>query len=157
MKRITTKLTNFEPIINLLLQPASAFSDALKAAGKTPPAPVSVRALIDTGFTGGLAIEQSLVKSWELKPRNWNKVTVPKEESGRFYDTFAWEADVAIKFLSGRRSGGNVLLDPVPATLMEFVDSNNVQALIGQEILQVAVFSYDGLHRVFSLNFDAKS
>jgi predicted aspartyl protease len=156
MRRVTYPLTNYEAIIELLLQPPTALIEVLKAQGKKVPAPKQIRALLDTGFTGGLAIEQSLTKDWPLKIRNFNRIAVPREDAGRFYDSFVWEADVAVKIINASAAGKNILLDPIPATLMEFVDSGNIQALIGQEILQAASFHYDGPKGIFSIAFSSQ-
>jgi len=155
MKKLVRPLTNFEAVIELIVQPPSAFSTALKADGKEPPKPIKILALIDTGFTCGLAIEQSVLEGWGLKIRNFNRVSLPREE-GRLYSSYAWEADVAIKFLDASPKGENVLIDPIPATILEFVADDNVKAIIGQELLQTAIFVYNGPKGNFSLEFSKR-
>lgn len=152
MKKLQLFLTEHEPIIEFYLQPSSAFLGAVKAAGRTPPTPIKVRGLIDTGFTGGLAVDSSLVKPWGLVTRNFNRVSLPREDD-RFHNSYVWEVDLALKFNNVFPDGGNIMMDPIPASLMEFTDAKYSQALIGQEVLQMATFIYNGPKRSFSLAF----
>ena len=153
IKKPEWRLTKGEPIIEFILRPASAFVDALKEKGMDPPEPVLVRGIIDTGFTGGLVIQKSLVKGWGLKCRNFNEFSLP-QESGRFFDpSYAWEAPVGIKFQNCSHNGKNVLLDPIPATLAEIIIDENAQAVIGQEILMACTFVFYGPKSFFKLEF----
>jgi hypothetical protein len=153
IKKIEWPLTGLEPIINFTLLPPSGFVDALKAAKLDPPEPVNVRGIIDTGFTGGLVIQKSLVKGWGLKSRNFNEFSIP-QDSSRFFDPcYAWESDVAVKFTKCSHEAKNVLLDPIPATLAEIVNDDNAQAVIGQEILSICTFVYCGPKLFFKFEF----
>lgn len=152
----STPLTKHEPLVKLIIQPASGFAKALEDQGSTVPQPIEIFALIDTGFTGGLAICQTLVQDWKLKTRNFNQVSYPRDTDGRIYSTYAWEADIAVKFLQTSKKGKNVLIDPIAVTLFEFVDEKTAQAIVGQAILQTAIFHYDGPQGYFSLEFDDK-
>ena len=140
MKKFNWPLTENEPVIDVQIRPSLAFAKALQEAGKKPIEPVTVRGLIDTGFTGGIMLAESIVADWKLKPRNFNRITIPRDQEGNFYETFMWEAELAVKFLKSSDDGRNILIDPIPVTLVEFVHSPNSQALIGQEILQAAIF-----------------
>ena len=81
------------------IRPSAAFAKALHEAGKKSIEPVTVRGLIDTGFTGGIMLSESIVAGWNLKPRNFNRITIPRDQEGNFYETFMWEADLAVKFI----------------------------------------------------------
>jgi hypothetical protein len=153
MKTIRDNLSNFEPIISLYLQPPAAYVRALEARKEQAPNPVLIKALIDTGYTGGLAIDHNVVAGWGLKTRNFNRITVPQDSNPRFFETYVWETDVAIKFICNLNTGNNILIDPIPASLVELFDHNDVEAIIGQEILLGGVFHYNGPKNQFSLGF----
>jgi hypothetical protein len=147
------KLTQGEAIINVTLQPTTAFMGALKAAKITPPSILEeMPALIDTGFSGGLMIAESLIKNWQLKKRGWSEVGFPRDEQDRYFALFAWDVDIGIKFLKCSYEGGNVLIE-TSATMVEMLRSKDVQILIGQQILQKAVFTYNGPDDSFTLEF----
>jgi predicted aspartyl protease len=154
MKTITWKLTNHEPIIEFTVGVTSAHEAALKRAGETTPKPVKVRGLIDTGFTGGLAIDYSLVARLQLKRRDFSRIWCLRDGETKFYETtFAWDSDVAIKFLCSSQDGQNILVDPIPAVLLEFFGNQSVQALIGREVLQAAEYVFNGPKQFCSLTF----
>lgn len=150
------KLQKGQPIIRFEIHLPEVQARLRKAEGIPVPSPVQINGLIDTGFTGGLALDQDLLKGWDLKNRNFNRIALPHGEEGRFFDTFAWETDLAVKFFGAGRGGRNVLWDPIPATRLEFIDKNIYQALIGQQILQAAVFVYNGAKDSFRLTFSEK-
>jgi len=153
MKQITYSLTDHEPIIDFILRPSSKFAETLEGLGKPVPKPVKVRGLVDTGFSGGLFIDQSLVKGWGLITRNFNQVSSLRPDDGRIYHTYAWEVTVSIKFESEASDVQNILIDPIPATLVEFADIKQTAALIGREILQATTFLYDGTKQSFTIGF----
>jgi hypothetical protein len=146
------KLIQGEAIFEVTLQPTAAFKAALEAAGVKPPTPIKVPALIDSGFSGGLMIAESLIKDWQLKTRGWSEVGFPRSEEDRYFALFAWDVDIGIKFPKCSHDGGNVLIE-TSATMVEMVKSKNSQILIGQQILQMAVFTYNGREDSFDLTF----
>jgi hypothetical protein len=146
-------MSEHEPVVDLLVGVPSAFRKNLVKQAMPIPEPVKLRALIDTGFSGGIMIDESSVKGFGLKPRNFCKIAFPSSPN-RAYESFLWETDLSITFINPAQGGRNVRIDPIPATLVEFINAGkNVQALIGQEILQVCVFTYDGKRGIIKLTF----
>ena len=164
MKRNIIKLTDGEPILEVWLQPFGAYAAALKAKNdqilKTNPnakvdpvpSPIKVQALVDTGFTGGLMICESLIKTWQLKSRDWSEIGFTRDNETRYFALYAWDVDIGIKFPKCNHDGGNVLIE-TSATQVELVNSKNSKVLIGQQILQTAMFIYNGRKNYFSLSF----
>lgn len=152
MNKNIIKFTQGEPIIEVILQPTTAYAVVLKATGETVPGPIKVPALIDTGFTGGLMIAESLVKGWRLKSRGWSQMGFPRDQEPRYFALYAWDVDIGIKFPKCSHDGRNVLIE-TSATLVEMVNSKNSQVLIGQQILQMSVFVFSGRKEYFSLTF----
>jgi hypothetical protein len=124
----------------------------LKAEGQPVPAPITVQALIDTGFTGTLMVAESLVKSWRLKSRDWSQIGFPRDQEPRYFALYAWNVDIGIKFPKCSHDGGNVLIE-TSATLVEMINSKNSNVLIGQQILETALFIHDGPKDCFNLTF----
>lgn len=146
------KLIQGEAIIEVTLQPTAAFKEALEAEDVKSPTPIKVPALIDSGFSGGLMIAESLVKGWQLKARGWSEVGFPRDQEDRYFALFAWDVDIGIKFPKCSQDGRNVLIE-TSATMVEMVNSKNSQILIGQQILQLAMFTYNGREDSFDLTF----
>ena len=151
-KKTFIKLTNGEPIIDIVLRPTEAYIGALKAANKPVPADLHLSGLIDTGFTGGLMVAESAIKSLGLKTRGWSQVGYPQEADPRYFSTYVWDVDIGIKFQNCSHNGGNVLIDTF-ASMVEFVNDKNSQVLIGQKVLQFAIFFYNGPKDYFTLEF----
>ena len=97
-------------------------------------------------------IAESLVKSLRLKTRGWSELGFPRDQEPRYFALYAWDVDIGIKFPKCSHDGGNVLIE-TSATLVEMVNSKNSQMLIGQAVLQMAVFIINGRRNYFSLTF----
>ena len=147
-------LSEGEPIVDLLVGIPSAFRRNLQSSGRPIPVPVKLRAVIDTGFSGNILINETCVKQFGLKPKGWNKVGFPRDKEERYFALYAWEIDLSIKFPNPTRGGTSILIDPVSAIVVELINSaSGAQALIGQGILQACVFTYDGNRGVLKLTF----
>ena len=149
------RLTSLEAILPIEVGPAGDYVAALKAEGLSAPSPIKLHALIDTGFTGGLVVQADCIYPWKLKMRNYNEVHLPRDHGPKFYRSYAWEADLAVRFLGAAKGSSNVEVDPIPATLLELADEG-FQAIIGLEVLQAAVFVYNGPTDSFILEFSNK-
>ena len=156
MSKLIIPLTLQEPLIKIELYPATAFSRVLQESGEQVPKSILINGLIDTGFTGGLAIDSELIKNWGLRTRNFNEVSLPRDHGPQFFRSYAWEADVAVKFFDVAKGGGNIKLDPIAATFLDLAPGQGFQAIIGQEILQTTVFVYNGPKNCFTLEFSRK-
>jgi len=97
-------------------------------------------------------LAESLVKAWKLKARGWSQRGFPRDQEERYFALYAWDVDIAVRFPKCSHEGGNVLVE-TSATLVEMVNSKNSQMLIGQQVLQMAVFVLNGPKNYFSLIF----
>jgi hypothetical protein len=147
-------LSELEPIVYLLVGVSSIHRKNLQKSGMQIPVPVKIRALIDTGFSGGIMINETCVREFGLKAMKFNKIDLPLGKEEHYFAFYAYDVDVSITFLNPSKGGTNVLIDPVSATLVEFTNSaSGAQALIGQGILRACVFTYDGECGVCKLTF----
>jgi hypothetical protein len=146
-------LSEGEPIVDLLVGVPSDFRRNLQTSGRPIPVPIKLRALIDTGFSGGIIINETCVREFGLKSKGWSEVGFPRDREDRYFALYAWEVDLSITFPNPARGESNILIDPVSATVVEFINSSKAQALIGQGILQACVFTYDGNHGILKLTF----
>jgi predicted aspartyl protease len=146
-------LSGGKAIVDLLVGVSCGYREAMQRAAMPIPEPVKLRALIDTGFTGGLAVDQDSIKGLRLQFRNFNRVSLPSISS-RFFETYEWEVDVSMRLVASESKGTDIVIDPIAATVLELVpEMHGIQALIGQEILQVCILTIDGRRGVFKLTF----
>ena len=146
-------LTELHPIVKMEIHPATAYAKALTAAGREVPTPIAVDALIDTGFTAGLAIDIGIVQKWKLPIRNFNRVNLTSDGSRYVSAYYAWETDLGAKFLRAAK-GRNILIDPMPVTLLDLSQEEGegiFQAIIGLEVLQACILVYHGPKEGFCL------
>ncbi len=115
---------------------------ALQTAGQTPPPPLVVNALIDTGASNS-SIQQGLVSSLGLQPVGQVLVTTPSS-------TNVPCLTYAVRLTFPHHGGGFV--DLVTVTEMP-LQGQNIQFLLGRDILKFAVLTYNGAHGSFTLSF----
>jgi hypothetical protein len=152
--KITCPFKN-EPIIEFYVCPSPEWTSVKRKENPNfaVPNPIKVRGLIDTGFDGGLLIHQPLLRPWGLKTRNFVKITSIKASTEGFFGEYAWETDLCLRFEIGNSRQGNVQIDLIPATLVEFMNVESYTAIIGCQILQSCTFVYDGPKMRFTLAF----
>jgi hypothetical protein len=125
------------PAIDIQIQPVLAAQEAMRADGEEVPS-VSVKALIDTGASGTL-IQTSIVGTLGLDWIGTVLLTTPSttkplvryEYRVRIVlsETIAFETDAVEGDLIGQ----------------------NIQCLIGRDVLEYVVFTYDGPNSRFSI------
>lgn len=127
------------PIIQIVLKPSDPTVAKLRIEKKDVPL-ITVRALIDTGASS-TAISHKIVERLQLIPRGTVKVFT----SNKIQETRN-EYDVAIEFDS------NAYLR-VLRVLEANLQDHSIDCLIGRDILQFAVFTYNGPEKKVTLFF----
>jgi hypothetical protein len=143
VKPLTIVLPDLEgtgPILDVQLGNSPTGQRALRQHGQTVPAPILVRALIDTG-SDMCALDAGLAATLRLSL-------------------------IGMQFLSGGFAGGSAALTAVPEYSAAIAFSHGVvlditanevplpgglQLLIGRDLLAKAHFAYDGLGNSFTL------
>ena len=137
IKRTLDDLTYTSPTLNVRIEPPPGLQELLRAAGQEIPS-VSLLGMIDTGASGTLvkstAIESLGIESYAFTSLRTASTTEPLIR-GKYRvqvvltEAAAFEVDVVEGPLIGQK----------------------VQCLIGRDILEYVVFTYDGPNSRFSI------
>jgi hypothetical protein len=121
--------------------------NALAAAGQTIPAPVQIRALVDTGASG-TCIDPSVPTSLGLTPTG--NITMMTPSTGATPHT-ADQYDVGL-IIPGPGLPP-LLFQTIPVACVELLTPQGFHALIGRDILQKCLLHYNGTTQLFTLAF----
>ncbi len=116
----------------------TAVEKALKKAGEPIPEPAELAALIDTGATGSV-IQQGVADRLGLKP-----IGVIKIHTASSRDVRCYQYAVRLLFPNNVVVEGTVIEAPLAG--------QNIQVLIGRDVLAHAVLVYIGYSNLFSLS-----
>ena len=143
MPSFTSQIPNLKqigPVCQVRIGVSSVTSQVLSSGGESIPPPIEVAALIDTG-AGGTCIKPEVVKTLGLVCRGVTQIATPstKAHSCNLYD-------VSIHFPNG------VLLPTIMA-IEAPLEGQNIQCLIGRDVLAHGILIYNGYTDTFSLSF----
>ena len=111
----------------------------MRQAAATPPAPLRVSAMIDTGATGTV-IQQGLPAQLGLQPIGVTYINTPSSTNVPCHE-----------YLVRLIFPNNVLAE---TTMIEApLQGQHIQCLVGRDVLAHAVFVYIGYGNLFSLSF----
>lgn len=135
------------PIIDVTVGVSHPREMQLRAAREEIPAAVKVRALIDTGASCSL-ITETIVKKLALPVRGVTPMHTPSTD-GTAQEALIYDVSLAIdlgdqqarRYASLFVIGRNSMIQP------------GVEALIGRDILQHAIFTFNGTAKMFLLGF----
>ena len=128
------------PICTVKIGLSSIAADVLSAKGEPVPAPIDATALIDTGASG-TCIKPEIVKNLGLVPRGVVQIATPSSKAHPC-NVF----DVSLHFPHG----------VVVSTLQVIeapLEGQNIQCLIGRDVLCQGILIYSGYTNTFSLSF----
>jgi len=127
------------PIVEIGLGAGAPATTAMQASGAPVPAPLSVLAMIDTGASGSV-IQQGLAARLGLKPIGVAYIATPSSTNVRCYE-------YAVRLIFPNNVN-------VEATVIEApLQGQNIQCLIGRDVLAHGVLVYIGYGNLFSLSF----
>ena len=137
LKRSSDNLTRSGPLLGIRIEPILNVQEQLRAAGQKIPS-ANITGMIDTGASGTLIEGEYFqaigVESYDLVRLHTASTTVPLTR-GRyrvrvvFSDAIAFEVDAVDGSLTGQ----------------------NIESLIGRDILEQIVFTYDGPNNRFKV------
>ena len=132
------KLRREGPTLNVQVQPVLAAQEVMRADGEEIPS-VSIEALIDTGASGTL-IQTSVITTLEL---DWIGTTL-------------WTTPSTTAPLIRYEYRVRIVLSKTIAFETDIVEGpligQGVRGLIGRDILEEVVFTYDGPRNQFTIN-----
>lgn len=136
------------PIISALVGVSQAQREELVAAEQRVPAPVSIRALIDTG-AGRTCIDLSVLRTLQLRPTG--TVRVYTASSGTEpHSSEGYAVSLVVPVAVQHHVPLTISSTPVIATELA---GRGIQALIGRDILGDCMLVYNGSYGQFSLAF----
>ena len=150
MPHFTLQVGPNGPVVDALVAVSSARLAALRIANEAVPAPVAIRALIDTGASN-TCIEPSVLQSLHLSPTGQISVTTPTTGGTPMQCD---QYDVGILIPSGSSASpfmdGTVM---VMAAQPSSLHQQGIQGLIGRAILSKCLLQYNGDMGFFTLAY----
>ncbi len=148
MPIVTGQITRAGAVIDLLVGVSQNRQRRLESMSCEVPATIPVRAVIDTGsfITGFMP---AIFDSLAITPFDTTLVVTPSTEPDKPFECGLY--DVSITLVSG------TTLEYLPSVHViasaDFHQKEEIQGLIGRDILDRCVFSYYGPSKMFSLAF----
>jgi hypothetical protein len=141
---ISQDLQGSGPVIPLLVTVTAAAELALANAQQPAPTPIQVDALIDSGASNS-SIQQGL-----LRPLNLNPVGVVPVVTPTTKNTPHMATQYAVRLVFPQHGGG--IFDSL--AIMEMpLQGQNIQFLLGRDVLSAAILVYNGPAGSFTLAF----
>lgn len=147
MPHISRKIdTTYGPLTPVRVGVSYPRRDALTAHGHTPPPPVKVLALVDTGSSGTM-IHSDLIAALGLTPTGRSRLTTATTGTSPVWtDTY----DISLSFRAPQRRPTTITELRVAAT--DFTN-HGFQVLLGRDILAQCLLVYDGRLGCFMLSY----
>ncbi len=140
---VSQNLQVLGPVIPLQVAVTTAAEQVLIAANQPVPQPIPVDALIDTGASHS-SIQQGLLAPLGLNPVGLVPVLTPTTQTPHMATQFA------IRLMFPQHGGG--VYDPL--VIMEMpLQGQNIQFLLGRDVLTLGVLVYNGPRSSFTLAF----
>lgn len=147
MPHFTRQLTNDAPIIRAVLSVTQARADALTGAGQPVPAPQAMTALVDTGASC-TCVDPAIIQALGLAVTGSTLMFTPST-GAQGHLTDQYDAKIQI-FCSQHQLPLEVPVLPVVASALRV---QGIDALIGRDVLQQCLLSYNGQSGFFTLAY----
>jgi hypothetical protein len=135
------------PVLNAVVTVSKERSAALAAAVQSVPKPVPITALVDTGASC-TCVDPSVLTALNLTPTGIVLLNTPST-GGTPHQ--AEQFDVAL--IIPAPSGPALVFRTIPVVASELLTSQGFHALIGRDILDQCLFSYNGSIKLFTLAY----
>jgi predicted aspartyl protease len=136
----TQNIREIGPVLECLIAPSQIYIDTLKLSKDELPEPVKVRALIDTGAS------TTVVQKGIAKKLGLNVVSVIRIGTPSHINVECEVYDIAIIFDITRVTFPNIMVIEAP------LEGQDIQCLIGRDLLSTSVFIYNGIDNSFTLS-----
>jgi hypothetical protein len=145
MPVLTTPLVPEGPIVTLLIGVSLARAGALQAANQPVPAPVQIRALIDTGASC-TCLAAGALSPLSLVPTGTTQMTTPSTGQTPVQCS---QYDVSLTIAHPHL---NLTIPAMPIVECQPL-GGTIQGLLGRDFLSLCLFVYDGPGQRFSLAY----
>lgn len=142
MPSFTTQLPNLQvqgPLVEMRIWAGTPVEEAIKKSEGKLPEPVPVRAMIDTGATGSV-IHPEIAKKLGLQPVGVVYINTPSSEN-----VLCYQYAVRLIFPD------NVIVEAIAVEAP--LKGQQIQCLVGRDVLAHSVFVYTGYINQFTLSF----
>ena len=142
MPSFTTQLPNLQaigPVIDMRVWIGSPIEEVLKKTGAKIPEPVSIKAMIDTGASGSV-IQPAIAQQLGLQPVGVVSISTPSSENVPCYQ-------YVVRLLFPN----NVIVEAL--AIEAPLKGQQIQCLIGRDVLAFGVLVYTGYINQFTLSF----
>jgi len=136
-------------MVNALIGPSQARFAALKAAGQTPPQPIPVRALIDTGASG-TCVDPMILQTLGLTATGVVAVNTPTTGVTPVKQD---QYDIALIIPGPSQTHAPLFVGNLPVLAAELFQAQGFHALVGRAILSMCLMTYDGASGFFSIAY----
>lgn len=151
MPHFTLQIVGSGPIVLAYVSVSEERANALKAAGQPVPAPVQIRALVDTGATQTNVTESILTGQLGLVVKNVVQVGTASTDGDQLHTTRQYDAGIVIP--GSTESPIPLMRKSIPVLGFTPHSASGFQALIGRDILGKCVLVYNGSLNQFILAF----
>jgi hypothetical protein len=148
MSIVTGKITAGGAVVDVLVGVSKNREAVLKSAGFPVPAKIALRAEIDTGSAVTGLIPEAFQ---QLGVEPFRRILIRTPSTRRGAPCKCDQYDISLTLVAGM---AQVIIPSVHAIASEdFGPEEDIQALIGRDVLQHCVFNYYGQHGEFALAF----
>jgi predicted aspartyl protease len=142
MPSFTVQVPNLQamgPLVEVKLAVGKILEDILKQKNQNIPSPVTAMALIDTGASGTV-VREDIPSKLNLHPIGTTLITTPSSQNVKCYE-----------YLMRILFQNNVVIET--SVIAAPLQGQNIQCLIGRDVLRLGVFIYTGYVNSFTLSF----
>lgn len=132
-------LEKIGPVVDMSLSVHQDVEDALRQASQPIPTPIQITALVDTGATASV-IQEACVNSLGLQPVGVTYVNTPSSHNVKCYT-------YPVRLHLPNNVSREVIAIAAP------LQGQNIQCLIGRDVLSEAILIYLGDANTFTLSF----
>ena len=149
MPHFTLQLINEGPLVTAIAAASQARVAALTAAGQPVPNAVPMRALIDTGASC-TCIDPSVLTSLQLAPTGTVTLNTPSTGS---QPHVAYQYDISLVIPGPSAGHAPLVFQNLAVCCTELLVAQGFHALIGRDVLQHCVMTYNGSAGFFTLAY----
>jgi hypothetical protein len=135
------------PVLNAVVAVSNERRAALVAAGQSAPKPVPITALIDTGASS-TCVDPSVLNALSLTPTGIVLLNTPSTG-----ETPHQAEQFDISLIISAPLGPALMFRTIPVVASELLASQGFHALVGRDILNQCLFSYNGSIKLFTLAY----
>jgi hypothetical protein len=128
------------PVVEVYISPSPALIETMQQRKQTPPSPVKVMAMIDTGASCSVA-RPDVIEALAIKPIGLVKISIPSDHG---FNCYQYEAMIVFP--------GNVAVK-TSELIAAPLHGQPIQCLIGRDVLQHAIFIYNCYSQTITLSY----